>query len=111
LFAAPDTWLSAVPDDYYGIPPTSAVKALSADPRPFLIDVGTPQEIADAGCIEGSVNIPIRDLAKNLDKLPVDKTAPTLTYCAVGQRWQRHDGSAFAGALVFCDHMCASSLP
>ena len=28
----------------------------------------------------------MRDLAKSLGKLPADKTAPIMTYCAVGQR-------------------------
>lgn len=41
---------------------------------------------ANAGTIDGSVNIPIRDLAKSPDKLPADKNAPIVTYCAVGQR-------------------------
>jgi rhodanese-related sulfurtransferase len=86
LFTALNTWLKAMPDDYYGIPTASVAKALAADPKPFVIDVRTPQEIADAGYIDGSINIPMRDLAKNLDKLPADKNAPILTYCAVGQR-------------------------
>jgi rhodanese-related sulfurtransferase len=86
LYAALNTWLKTMPDDYWGIPAASAAKAMAGDPKPFVIDVRTPQEIADAGYIEGSVNIPIRDLAKSLDKLPADKTAPILTYCAVGQR-------------------------
>ncbi len=46
----------------------------------------TQQEITDAGYIDGSVNIPIRDLVKSLDKLPADKNAAVVTYCAVGQR-------------------------
>jgi rhodanese-related sulfurtransferase len=86
LFAALDTWLSAMPDDFYGIATASAAKAIAADPKPFVIDVRTPQEIADAGYIDGSVNIPIRDLPKSMDQLPADKNAPILTYCAVGQR-------------------------
>jgi rhodanese-related sulfurtransferase len=86
LFAALDAWLATMPDDFWGIPATSVAKAMAGDPKPFLIDVRAPQEITDAGYIDGSVNIPIRDLAKNLDKLPADKNAPIITYCAVGQR-------------------------
>ncbi len=86
LFAALDTWLATMPDGYWGMPATSLAKAMASDAKPFLIDVRTPQEIKDAGTIEGSVNIPMRDLAKNLDKLPADKAAPIVTYCAVGQR-------------------------
>jgi rhodanese-related sulfurtransferase len=86
LYAELNTWLKTMPDDFYGISTASAAKALASDSKPFVIDVRTPQEIADAGYIDGSVNIPMRDLAKSLDKLPADKTAPILTYCAVGQR-------------------------
>jgi rhodanese-related sulfurtransferase len=86
LFAALDAWLATMPDDYWGIPATSVAKAMAGDPKSFLIDVRTPQEITDAGYIEGSVNISMRDLAKSLDRLPADKNAPIITYCAVGQR-------------------------
>ena len=86
LFAALDAWLATMPDDYWGMPATSLAKAMVSDAKPFLIDVRTPQEITDSGYIDGSVNIPIRDLAKSLDKLPADKNAPIVTYCAVGQR-------------------------
>ncbi len=86
LFAALDTWLATMPDDFWGMPATSLGKAMAGDAKPFLIDVRTQQEITDAGYIDGSVNIPIRDLAKSLDKLPADKNAPIVTYCAVGQR-------------------------
>lgn len=86
LLAVLDAWLATMPDDYWGMPATSVAKAMAGDPKPFLIDVRTPQEITEAGTIEGSVNIPMRDLAKSLDKLPADKNAPIITYCAVGQR-------------------------
>ena len=86
LLAALDTWVSVMPDDFWSVSPTSASKAMSGDSKPFVLDVRTAQEIKDAGYIAGSVNIPIRDLAKNLDKLPTDKNAPIITYCAVGQR-------------------------
>ena len=86
LLAALDTWVSSMPDDFWAVSPTSASKAMAGESNPFMLDVRTAQEITDAGYIDGSVNIPIRDLAKNLDKLPTDKNAPIITYCAVGQR-------------------------
>ncbi len=86
LFAALDAWLATMPDDFWGMPATSLAKAMAGDAKPFVIDVRTPEEIKEAGYIDGSVNIPMRDLAKNLDKLPADKNAPIVTYCAVGQR-------------------------
>ena len=51
-----------------------------------MIDVRTAQEIKDAGYIEGSINIPMRDLFVDMTKLPADKATPIVVYCAVGQR-------------------------
>jgi NADPH-dependent 2,4-dienoyl-CoA reductase/sulfur reductase-like enzyme/rhodanese-related sulfurtransferase len=48
-----------------------------------LLDVRTQKEYR-AGAIEGSVNIPIDELRKNLGAIPKDKII--VTYCAVGQR-------------------------
>ncbi|MFN8594781.1 MAG: rhodanese-like domain-containing protein [Anaerolineae bacterium] len=86
LLAALDAWLGTMPDDFWGAPPASAAKAFAADPKPFIIDVRTEQEILAAGSIEGSVNIVLPELVKNLDKLPADKNAAIYTYCAVGHR-------------------------
>ena len=86
LLAALDAWLVTMPDDFWGAPPASAAKAFAADPKPFIVDVRTAQEILAAGAIEGSVNIVLPELVKNLDKLPADKNAPIYTYCAVGHR-------------------------
>ena len=86
LLAALNTWLTSMPDDFWAISATNAGKALSGDPKPFVLDVRNPSELLAAGYVEGSVNIPLRELAKNLDKLPADKNAPIITYCAVGQR-------------------------
>ena len=63
-------------------PPRTQIDAT----KPFVLDVRETKEIADNGYIAGSVNIPLRTLTKNLDKLPKDKAAPIITYCAVGYR-------------------------
>ncbi len=51
----------------------------------FIVDVREPGEIETAGYIAGSINIPIRDLLKNLDKLPAQDQKIVIT-CASGHR-------------------------
>ncbi len=52
---------------------------------PFILDVRAPSEIEEAGHIEGTVNIPLRDLADNLQYLPSFDT-PIVSYCGSGWR-------------------------
>lgn len=52
---------------------------------PFLVDVRNPGELTESGYIEGAINIPLRDLAKNLNLLPSFDT-PIVTYCGSGWR-------------------------
>ena len=52
---------------------------------PFILDVRQPNELEDKGHIEGAVHIPLRELGKNLDKLPA-YDAPIVAYCAIGWR-------------------------
>ncbi|MCC7446456.1 MAG: hypothetical protein IT324_03520 [Anaerolineae bacterium] len=86
MFAVLDKYFSTMPDDYYVMPPANALKALSADPKPFLLDVREPKELVDNGFIKGAVNIPVRKLFENWDKLPTDQKAPFIVYCAIGHR-------------------------
>jgi rhodanese-related sulfurtransferase len=58
---------------------------LQQDAIPFIVDVREPAEIEKTGYIAGSVNIPIRDLLKNLDKLPAQDQKIVIT-CASGHR-------------------------
>ncbi len=58
---------------------------LAGDPPPFLLDVRQPEELADKGHIEGAINIPLRELGQNLDKLPSFDT-PITSYCGSGWR-------------------------
>lgn len=48
-----------------------------------LLDVRTPSEHA-AGCIPGSLNIPLYQLQARLDEIPVER--PVVVYCAAGSR-------------------------
>ncbi len=50
----------------------------------LLIDVRQPQELADAGFIEGSLHIPSQDLPHRLEDL--DKQKVTVVYCRLGGR-------------------------
>jgi rhodanese-related sulfurtransferase len=52
---------------------------------PFLLDVRSAEEAAGSGHIEGSVLIPLRDLADNLAYLPSFDT-PIVSYCGSGWR-------------------------
>ncbi len=52
---------------------------------PFLLDVREPGELEEKGWIEGAVNIPLRDVAANVDALPAfDETI--VSYCGSGWR-------------------------
>jgi rhodanese-related sulfurtransferase len=59
-----DSYLASLPQDW-GL--VSGEQALEG--QPFLVDVREPDEYA-SGFIEGAVNIPIRELAQQLDALP-----------------------------------------
>ena len=52
---------------------------------PFLLDVRSAEEAGRGGHIEGSVLIPLRDLADNLAYLPSFDT-PIVSYCGSGWR-------------------------
>jgi len=81
------TWsdfLSQLPADFYSMAPAALNAALTEKP-PFLLDVREASEVEKDGYIKGSVNIPVRELLKNLDKLPAQDAA-IVVYCASGHR-------------------------
>lgn len=77
-------YLANLPAGFSSISPADLNAAL-ADKPPFLVDLREPSEIEKNGYIEGAVNIPVRDLLKNLDKLPA-QDQPIVLYCASGHR-------------------------
>lgn len=78
-------WVSVPPDKAYGSVKPTALNEELATAAPFIVDVREPSEIEANGYIEGSVNIPIRTLLQNLDKLPgLDE--PIVVTCASGHR-------------------------
>jgi rhodanese-related sulfurtransferase len=82
---AVEQFVTNLPEGFYGIKPVDALKAIQSDPKPFVLDVRESKEIIDNGYIEGAVNIPLRELTQNLDKLPA-QDQPIFVYCSAGHR-------------------------
>ena len=66
-----------------GVEPLNTL--LIENPDTFLLDVREVSEVEENGWIEGAVNIPLRELADNLDKLPSFDTQ-IISYCGSGWR-------------------------
>jgi rhodanese-related sulfurtransferase len=97
--AAPDiaalyaTMVNSLPTGYGGIKPADVSAQLAEATPPFLLDVRDATEVEADGYIKGAVNIPVRNVLKNLDKLPgLDEKV--IVYCGSGQR-----GGMLMGAL------------
>ncbi len=72
-------------DKSYGSVKVSALNEELVDNAPFVLDVREASEVEADGYIEGSVNIPVREVLANLDKLPgLDE--PIVVTCASGHR-------------------------
>lgn len=80
------SFLTNLPTDagFYSIK-TDKLNELLVESTPFIVDVREPSELEANGFIAGSINIPIRDLLKNLDKLPA-KDQKIIITCASGHR-------------------------
>jgi len=80
------TFLTTLPTDagYFSIKADKLNEMMVENP-PFIVDVREASELEANGFIAGSINIPIRDLLKNLDKLPA-KDAKIVITCASGHR-------------------------
>jgi rhodanese-related sulfurtransferase len=72
-------------DKGYGTVKPATLNEELVDKPPFLLDVREAAEVEADGYIEGAVNIPVRELLANLDKLPA-KDQPIVIYCASGHR-------------------------
>jgi rhodanese-related sulfurtransferase len=83
VVAVVDAFLSGLPDNFRSVGNLEAFKEALGSADPLLIDVREADEYA-AGHIEGAINIPLRTLADNLDKVPSDR--PVIVYCASGHR-------------------------
>lgn len=79
-------FVATLPADagFYSIKSDKLNEMLVENP-PFIVDVRETAEIESNGYIAGSIHIPIRDLLKNLDKLPAKDEKIVIT-CASGHR-------------------------
>ncbi len=78
-----DKYLGNLPDGWGLLTPAAMKDQLSA--FVFVFDVREAKEMANGGYVEGSINIPIHTLMKNLDKLPA-KDKPIIVTCSSGHR-------------------------
>jgi hypothetical protein len=83
LESAVDQYLMAMPSGYYAIANVESLKSLMADHQALLVDVREPSEYR-SGHIPSAINIPLRMLARNLNKIPSDR--PVVLYCTTGYR-------------------------
>jgi rhodanese-related sulfurtransferase len=77
-------FVTALPEGFYSTSADKLNAALAEGPV-FILDVREPSEVESTGHIAGSVNLPVRDLLKNLDKLPPQDHKIVVT-CASGHR-------------------------
>jgi rhodanese-related sulfurtransferase len=72
---------------YNTISVDTLMNRLNEEPPPFLLDVRSLSEVSETGRIEGSIVIPLRDLA-NVESTPLLPSFDTniITYCGTGWR-------------------------
>ena len=75
--------LEAIPEGYSTAGAIEKFQEMIEATSPTIIDVRQESEYAE-GHIPGAINIPLRTITQNLDKIPSD--APTVVYCASGLR-------------------------
>ena len=85
--------VNSLPSGYAGMKPADVSTAMAEATPPFLLDVRDASEVEKDGYIKGAVNIPVRTVTQNLDKLP-GLDAKIIIYCGSGQR-----GGMLMGAL------------
>jgi rhodanese-related sulfurtransferase len=78
-----DRFLQSIPSGYYTIASVGALKTQLQKSPTLLIDVREPSEYR-AGHIPHAINIPLRTLSQNLDKIDGDR--PVIVYCSTGYR-------------------------
>ena len=83
IVSAVDSWMAAIPEGYLSVGAVEKFQEMIDASSPLLIDVREESEYAE-GHIPGAINIPIRTLSQNLDKIPAD--SPVVVYCASGLR-------------------------
>jgi rhodanese-related sulfurtransferase len=85
-FAALDAYLANLPEGFGTVKAADLNAELGVEPKPFVVDVRTADEVTADGYIEGSLLVPVTDLPANLAQLPADKAAPIVVTCKSGHR-------------------------
>lgn len=83
LVAAVYEYESTIPEGWMNVGDVVAFKDAAEASDALVIDVRQPDEYAE-GHIPGAVNIPLRELAANVDKIPTDRQV--FVYCQSGYR-------------------------
>jgi len=83
IIGAVDAYASAIPAGFNAVGDITAFKDAVAASGALLVDVREVGEYAE-GHIEGAINIPLRTLADNLNKIPSDRQV--FVYCKSGYR-------------------------
>jgi rhodanese-related sulfurtransferase len=78
-------FVGSIADKNFNVVGAAKINEELADRSLFLLDVRDVAEIEKEGYIDGAVHITIRELLKNLDKLP-GLDDPIVIYCASGHR-------------------------
>jgi rhodanese-related sulfurtransferase len=78
-----DQCLSLIPPDYYAIANIEALKSQLEKTETLLVDVRETSEY-QLGHIPNAINIPLRTLVSNVEKIPRDR--PVVLYCSTGYR-------------------------
>ncbi len=78
-----ETFLRAMPNDYYTVKQIGQLKTSINTRNALLIDVREASEFR-GGHIEGAINIPLRSLTDNLTQIP--KNRLVILYCSSGYR-------------------------
>ncbi len=83
LVAAVAAYTNTIPEGYMAVGDITAFKDAVEASGALLIDVREVGEYEE-GHVEGAVNIPLRTLGENLDKIPTDRQV--FVYCKSGHR-------------------------
>jgi rhodanese-related sulfurtransferase len=78
-----DLYLTSMPAGYYTISSVEKLKSQLENPQTLLIDVRELSEY-QSGHIPNAIDIPLRALARNLNRIPLDR--PVVLYCSSGYR-------------------------
>lgn len=83
LKQAVTAYYERMPDDIYKIPEAELNKLVNSNNKDiYILDIRDTKDYVQ-GHIKGAHNVPFKEVGKNLDKLPTDKTI--IVYCYTGQ--------------------------